>query len=162
MLQDANGSIPFFEAGSWTPTLRPDTIGDFAVAYTTNTGTYVKMGRRVWIDLNIVTSSITWTTASSTMRIQGLPYTMSTSTGQLAAFPLHTMAGLSLSTTAGIHMPMIAPATGGTTQLLMRRFVAAVAGSSTGSLALGSGNGFLSGTNITLIGGGYIGRTNEA
>jgi hypothetical protein len=162
MIRDATGSIPLMEFGSWTPTLRPDTIGDFAVAYTTNTGTYVKMGRRVWIDLNIVTSSITWTTASGTLRILGLPYTMSTASGQLAAFPLHTMAGLSLSTAAGIQMPMVAPATGGTTQLLLRRFVAAVGGSSTGSLGLGSGSGVASGTNITLIGGGYIGRTNEA
>lgn len=161
MVRDSTASIPIIEIGTWTPTVRPDTAGDFSVSYTTQTGTYLKIGRRLWIDLNLVTSAMTWTTSSGTMRLYGLPYTMSSAAGQLGAFPLATYGGLSLATTAGYHLPVITPSTGGTTTMLFRRLIAA-GNSFTGTLALNSTNGFLSGQNVTLIGSGYIGRTNEA
>ncbi len=160
MFRDPTGSIPLMEAGTWTPSFIADTPGTANYVYSTQVGTYIKMGRRLWIDLNLVTTTFDLTGASGTMRIQGLPYTLSTLSSQVASFPLQTMAGLSLATTAGLQMPMLSGGAN-SSRLLFRRFVAA-ANSTTGSLAVGSTNGFLSGQNVTLQGSGYIGRTNEA
>lgn len=161
MYRDASAAVPIIEVGTWAPSLFADTGGTITtVVYSSQVGTYVKMGRRLWIDINIVTTSFDLTGFSGTVRVLGLPYTLSALPSQVAAFPLHTMSGLSLSTAAGIQMPMVAGGAN-TSRLLFRRFVAA-ANSTTGSLAVGANNGFLSGQNITLQGSGYIGRTNEA
>ena len=159
MYRDATGSVPIIEIGTWTPSLRADTVGSSNIVYSSQVGTYVKMGRRLWIDFNIVTTTFDLTGASGTMRILGLPYTMSTLASQIAGFVI-PLQGLSLATTAGLQQPFIFPVVN-TTQLVFRRVVTG-SNTTTGSLAVGSTNGFLSNQQVTLQGSGYIGRTNEA
>ena len=159
MIRDATGSIPLMEAGTWTPSLRADTPGSSNIVYSSQVGTYAKIGRRLFVDFNIVTTTFDLTGASGTMRILGLPYTVSTLASQIGGFVI-PLQGLSLGTTAGLQQPFIFPVVN-TTQLVFRRVVTG-ANTTTGSLAVGSNNGFLSNQQVTLAGSGYIGRTNEA
>jgi hypothetical protein len=65
----------WYEEGTWTAVLTCGTPGDLAVTYTTQTGTYQRLGNRCTINFNIVTSAFTWTTASGNVKITGLPFT---------------------------------------------------------------------------------------
>ena len=62
------------EEGSWTPVLSANVAGDLSVTYSTQTGTWKKIGRRVYVAFSIVTSAFTHTTASGFISITGLPY----------------------------------------------------------------------------------------
>lgn len=64
-----------YEEGTWTPVLDFVTIGNLSVAYTTQLGTYVKIGRSVKILYNVVTSTFTYTTSSGNFRMTGVPFT---------------------------------------------------------------------------------------
>jgi len=69
------------ESGTFTPALSPTVLGDFSIAYSKQYGRWTKEGRRVTVDIEIVTSAFTWTTASGYLRIQGIPYIGSTTSG---------------------------------------------------------------------------------
>jgi hypothetical protein len=58
--------------GIFTPTMTFATPGDLAVAYTTQTGRYVRTGRKVWIQAHLICVP-TFTTASSSLYVGGLP-----------------------------------------------------------------------------------------
>lgn len=60
-----HADVPGFQAGLWTPTL-----GGTAT-YVLNRGTYIKIGRMVFIDLHIRVNSIG---TGSTILISGLPF----------------------------------------------------------------------------------------
>jgi hypothetical protein len=64
-----------YEEGTFTPAITFATPGDLSVAYSFQVGTYTKIGNRVIASVNIVTSSFSFTTASGTLSITGLPYT---------------------------------------------------------------------------------------
>lgn len=64
----------------WTPVLTCGTPGDLSVSYTTQLGEAVRVRRLVTVSFFIVTSAFTWTTASGSWEITGLPYTASTDT----------------------------------------------------------------------------------
>lgn len=62
------------EEGSWTPVLSANVVGNLSVTYSTQTGTWKKVGRRVYLAFSIVTSAFTHTTATGFVSITGLPY----------------------------------------------------------------------------------------
>ena len=64
-----------YEEGTWTPVLTFATPGDLSVAYAIRVGTYTKIGRLVRINVYIVTSTFTHTTASGNVQVTGLPFT---------------------------------------------------------------------------------------
>lgn len=68
-----------YEEGTWTPAITFATPGDLSVAYTTQIGTYTKIGRQVIVELTVQTSSFTHTTASGALRITGLPFAAASS-----------------------------------------------------------------------------------
>ncbi len=61
--------------GTWTPTLTFATPGNLSVAYSTQTGSYERIGRLVTVRFHIVTSTFTHTTASGLCQVTGLPFT---------------------------------------------------------------------------------------
>jgi hypothetical protein len=63
-----------YEEGTWTPSLSFATPGDLSVAYSARTGQYQKVGNKVTVWFQITTSTFTHTTASSYLRISGLPF----------------------------------------------------------------------------------------
>lgn len=71
-----------YEEGTWTPAITFTTPGDLSVAYTNQLGFYTKIGHRVFIDIYVVTSTFTHTTASGNLSITGLPFAASVSTNQ--------------------------------------------------------------------------------
>ena len=162
MIREPGGvSMPVEASGTWTPSLRPDTLGDFNAVYSQQEGGWIKIGRYVGVWLNLVTSTLTWTTASGTMRIIGLPFPAAASVSRSGTALMHTLAGLSLNTTAGLMEPKLAVSGGGNTSCLLRRTITG-ANTGSGSLALGSGNGFISNQQVTMQGGILWYVTNEA
>ena len=61
-------------AGSWTPGLTAATVGDLAVAFSTQAGAFHRQGRKVTVDFALVTSSFTYTTATGAIIVTGLPF----------------------------------------------------------------------------------------
>lgn len=70
---DAN-TLDDYEEGTWTPTLTFSVPGDLSVTYSTRTASYTKIGRIVSVNMQIITSSFTWTTAAGTALLTGLPF----------------------------------------------------------------------------------------
>jgi hypothetical protein len=73
---DAN-TLDDYEEGTWTPVLTAATPGDLSVSYTTQSGTYTKIGRAVTVTFAIITSAFTHTTASGLAKVTALPFTPS-------------------------------------------------------------------------------------
>jgi hypothetical protein len=77
VLSPSNASVT--TTGSWTPTLTAATPGTLSVAYTTQTGTYIKWTTAGGASFVSIYCSLTCTatngTASGDMRITGLPFT---------------------------------------------------------------------------------------
>ncbi|HEX7075084.1 MAG TPA: hypothetical protein VF226_13665 [Hyphomicrobiaceae bacterium] len=73
-----------YTAGTWTPVLTFQTPGNLSVAYSTQVGTYVKVGSLVTATVNIQTSSFTHTTASGILQVTGLPFTSKNVSNQFA------------------------------------------------------------------------------
>lgn len=71
-------TLNYYEEGSWTPTATFATPGDLSVSYSSQLGGYIRIGKMVfaWISL---TFTPTYTTASGTFIIGGLPYNPSNS-----------------------------------------------------------------------------------
>lgn len=67
-----------YEEGTWIPAITFATPGDLNVAYTTQLGRYQKIGNRVYCSMDIVTSTFTFSTASGTLRVSGLPFAVGT------------------------------------------------------------------------------------
>lgn len=59
---------------TWTPVLTFATPGDLAVAYSAQSGYYIKVGRLVVTFFELLTSSFTHTTASGNLQITGFPF----------------------------------------------------------------------------------------
>lgn len=62
-------------SGTWTPVLTCGTPGNLAITYATQSGRYVRDGRKVTVAFDITTSAFTHTTASDDVSITGLPFT---------------------------------------------------------------------------------------
>jgi hypothetical protein len=68
---DAN-TLDDYEEGTWTPSFG-GSGGQSGQAYTTQVGTYTKIGKRVTCDFNIVLSTLG--TITTDLQVQGLPFT---------------------------------------------------------------------------------------
>lgn len=60
--------------GTWTPAITFATAGNLSVSYSTQFGSYIKIGSLVLATFQITTSSFTHTTASGNFQITGLPF----------------------------------------------------------------------------------------
>lgn len=63
-----------YEKNTWTPVLTFATPGDLSVVYSRQLGSYQKIGNWVRAKFHIITTTLTWTTASGELRFTGLPY----------------------------------------------------------------------------------------
>lgn len=70
---DAN-TLDDYEEGTWTPSLTFVTPGNLAVTYSSQAGTYVKVGNVVSFGFLVLTSTFTHTTASGLLQVTGLPF----------------------------------------------------------------------------------------
>ena len=82
---DAAGITPFYESGTWTPTLGAQTTQP-TVSYGAQEGLYTRVGDLVWVYMRLVTTLRTG--GSGAIRFNGLPYTASASSySTMAARP---------------------------------------------------------------------------
>jgi hypothetical protein len=70
---DAN-TLDDYEEGTWTPTITYETPGTLSVTYSTQAGTYTKVGNTVTLSFGIRLSGFTKGTASGTLRVGGVPF----------------------------------------------------------------------------------------
>lgn len=96
---DAN-TLDDYEEGTWTPTLGR-TLTDPTVSYSTRVGTYVKIGRMVYIFWDVTASSLTG--GSGSIALKGLPFSIASSDTVMAGYSLihHRDASLITSAVAG-------------------------------------------------------------
>lgn len=74
-----------YEEFTWAPAATFATVGDLSIAYSSQVGSGVKIGSFVKLDLNIITSTFTHTTASGNLRVTTLPFTTKTLSGYIAS-----------------------------------------------------------------------------
>lgn len=79
-----NGDI--IASGDWTPALSCVTPGDLSVSYTTQVGRFVRVGQLVFLRWNITTSAFTYTTASGSAIIAGIPVSPSSANSSVGAY----------------------------------------------------------------------------
>lgn len=72
-----------YEEGSWSPVLSCETVGNLSVAYSTQLGTYTKIGRAVFFSVYLITSTFTHTTASGKITVS-LPFAPASASYQSA------------------------------------------------------------------------------
>jgi hypothetical protein len=77
-----------YEEGTWTPSITFNVPGDLSVAYDSQVGRYTKIGNRVVLQGYVVTTTFTHTTASSYLKINGLPFAASSTAGIINVGPL--------------------------------------------------------------------------
>lgn len=66
-------ALDWYEEGTFTPVLTFGTPGDLSVAYTNQVARYTRIGNRVHVQVDILTSAFTHTTASGNLKITGMP-----------------------------------------------------------------------------------------
>jgi hypothetical protein len=72
---DAN-TLDDYEEGTWTPTLTTDATNFTSVTYSTQTGSYTKIGNLCFIRGTMITNAVTVGSASGNVQIGGLPFTV--------------------------------------------------------------------------------------
>jgi hypothetical protein len=77
-----------YEEGTWTPSISFNVPGDLSVTYANQVGRYTKIGNRVVLQGYALTSAFTHTTASSYLKINGLPFAASSTAGIINVGPL--------------------------------------------------------------------------
>jgi hypothetical protein len=79
--------LNWYEEGTWTPTVTFATPGDLAITYsaTIRVGTYTRIGNRIIVNFNVATTAFTFTTASGSLQISGLPFTARNLTASTSA-----------------------------------------------------------------------------
>lgn len=83
-VQDVANDVASFEAvTAATIAISAATPGDLSVAYSVQSATYSKIGKRVWLEFRLVTSSFTYTTASGSLLLTGLPFSKANSEPQM-------------------------------------------------------------------------------
>ena len=80
---DAN-TLDDYEKGTFTPTITFATPGDLNVVYSLQSGLYTKIGRSFNFQIAATTTTFTYTTASGTLRVSGLPFATASGTPALS------------------------------------------------------------------------------
>jgi len=68
------------ESGTFTASVRPDTLGDWAPTYTAQLGFYLKVGPIMVVGFDVAGTTNAYTTGTGTIGISDLPYTVYNST----------------------------------------------------------------------------------
>lgn len=92
---DFSGKTTVFTTGSFSPTITFATPGDLSVTYSIQSGVYQRVGNTVRVNIRILTSAFTYTTATGGFLVSGLPFTAAAGVGQplACAMAQYTFAG---------------------------------------------------------------------
>jgi len=136
---DAN-TLDDYEEGTWTPSFTFLTAGDFSATYSQQVGTYTRIGNRVTVNCTIVSTAFTFTTASSSFRVLGLPFTSEGTSGNQSHGALATT-GVTYTSGYTMVVSNIPPSTA---------FIAFTQSSTAAALGGLTVANFVSGTNVTI------------
>lgn len=75
-VRSAGVSLPLIRSGTFEPSISFTTPGNLNVAYSTRLGAWTLMGKRLHVSVQVTASTFTHTTASGTLIITGLPFTL--------------------------------------------------------------------------------------
>lgn len=92
---DAN-TLDDYEEFTFNPTMTFGTPGDLSVAYTTQVGTYTKIGNRVFYDIYLICIP-TFTTSAGGLIIGGLPFTVENTANHYAFVAVGQFQNINLS-----------------------------------------------------------------
>lgn len=81
--------LNWYEEGTWTPVMTFSTPGDLAVTYSAQVGFYERIGSMVTAHFRVVASAFTYTTATGTFQITGLPFTSNSTTNYIGVGPVY-------------------------------------------------------------------------
>jgi len=84
----ASNKLDDYEEGTWTPTYASSSGSFTSITYSIQSGTYTKVGRQVTCLLTLRTSAITVGTATDSLWVEGLPFTVSSNSSNLTYTPL--------------------------------------------------------------------------
>ncbi len=70
-----SGAAPFYDEGTFAPTMTFAVPGDLTLTYSAQLGAYVRLGNLVYAHGRVAASAFMWTTASGNLTIGGLPFT---------------------------------------------------------------------------------------
>lgn len=76
---DAN-TLDDYEEGTWTPVFTCLTPGDLSVGYASQVGRYIKIGKTVTLWFDVQLNTYTYTTATGSIRLTGIPFTAANAT----------------------------------------------------------------------------------
>jgi hypothetical protein len=77
--------ITEIQQGTFTPTIQDSTLSNGeSQTYTTQTGTYIRIGDIVWIWINVIVNSLGTLTTTEEAKIADLPFACRTSTGTVS------------------------------------------------------------------------------
>jgi hypothetical protein len=136
---DAN-TLDDYEEGTWTPSFTFLTAGDFSATYSQQVGTYTRIGNRVTVNCTIVSTAFTFTTASGSFRVLGLPFTSEGTSGNQSHGALATT-GVTYTLGYTMVVSNIPPSTA---------FIAFTQSSTAAALGGLTVANFVSGTNVTI------------
>lgn len=105
------------EEGTWVPTMTFATPGNLSVVYTTQEGTYLKIGRLVFARVRLVCTP-THTTASGNWSLTGLPFTATNTPSFAAGAGTPNNLGAGFTWPAGVSQVVLGVTAGTTTALL--------------------------------------------
>jgi hypothetical protein len=109
-----------YEEGTWTMGITFATPGDLNVVYSSQSGRYTKIGRAFMYEGTVTTTTFTYTTATGTLRVSGLPLapasgvpavTLSRWTGVVSAVATPQIVGLVVSTNVQFEVMNVAAGT---------------------------------------------------
>lgn len=157
MYYDGAAARPVNEVGTWTPAVSFATPGDLSVTYSVQSGRYRKYGRLLWVDFRLQTSAFTFTTASSSFLVTGLPFTIGASSDPAACLLPFGYSGVVSG--SGSSAMFLTPSANSTNLLLRRQVASATAGGS--FISTYTSSSFVSGTNVVMQASGWLGLVNE-
>ena len=85
-VQTLTPTIPVYGVSTLTATFT--TPGDLNIAYSINEARWTKLGRMVFADINLITSTFTFTTSANQLVVSGLPFIATNTTGYDTANPI--------------------------------------------------------------------------
>jgi hypothetical protein len=109
-----------YEEGTWTMGITFSTPGDLNVVYSSQSGRYTKIGRAFLYEGTVTTTTFTYTTATGTLRVSGLPLapaagapavTLNRWTGVVSAVATPQIVGLVVSTNVQFEVMNVAAGT---------------------------------------------------
>lgn len=150
--RSSGATLPLIQTGTFVPAITFSTPGNLSVSYTTQTGQWRRMGKSLFVAFRVTCSAFTHTTASGTLNITGLPFTLANNQALMGSIWPNSNANFSLGIA---NQDVFIQGSANTTLMLLRRSTGSTTVSTIGTVQVGQ---CPTGNLLDLGGSGYIGE----